>query len=100
MILVHRYTLTMQCLIALSPRAEPLPFPTVAPHHGCMTRQSWTTDDLRRELAKYHEALLVAGNHRPSTITTYIQHPERFIAFLEGTYDPRQPQGRNASGRP
>ncbi len=64
-----------------------------------MTPRSWTTDELRQELAKYHQALLAAGNHRPSTISTYIQHPERFIAYLEGRYDPRQPQGRNANGR-
>ncbi|MGC5021226.1 hypothetical protein [Micromonospora sp. DT47] len=64
-----------------------------------MTEQSWSTHELRHELARYHAALLAAGNHRPSTISTYIQHPERFIAFLEGSYDPAQPQGRNATGR-
>jgi hypothetical protein len=61
-----------------------------------MIERTWTTAQLRAELAKYHRELLAAGNHRPSTITTYVQHPERFIAYLEGTYDPRQPQGRNA----
>ncbi|MEV4516575.1 hypothetical protein AB0K00_47455 [Dactylosporangium sp. NPDC049525] len=61
-----------------------------------MTERTWTAAQLRAELAKYHRELLAAGNHRPSTITTYVQHPERFIAYLEGTYDPRQPQGRNA----
>jgi hypothetical protein len=60
-----------------------------------MTTKTWTTAQLRAELDRYHEALLAAGNHRPSTIATYIQHPERFIAYLEGNYDPRQPQGRN-----
>lgn len=61
-----------------------------------VTEKSWTAAQLRAKLARYHRELLAAGNHRPSTITTYIQHPERFIAFLEGNYDPRQPQGRNA----
>jgi isopenicillin N synthase-like dioxygenase len=61
-----------------------------------MTERMWTGTELRAELAKYHQELLAAGNHRPSTIATYVQHPERFIAYLEGSYDPRQPQGRNA----
>jgi hypothetical protein len=61
-----------------------------------MTKRAWTTAELRDELARYHKALLAAGNHRPSTVTTYVQHPERFIAYLEGEYDPRRPQGRNA----
>ncbi|MEU4779378.1 hypothetical protein [Micromonospora sp. NPDC023633] len=64
-----------------------------------MTQRSSTLDELRQELTRYQQALLAAGNHRPSTIGTYIQHPERFIAFLEGRYDPRQPQGRNANSR-
>lgn len=61
-----------------------------------MTDRAYTTTQLRAELERYHRELLAAGNHRPSTIATYIQHPERFIAYLEGTYDPRIPQGRNA----
>jgi hypothetical protein len=61
-----------------------------------MTERTWTTVQLRAELTKYHQELVAASNHRPSTIATYIQHPERFIAYLEGGYDPRQPQGRNA----
>lgn len=64
-----------------------------------MADRVWTTAQLRAELGKYHQELLAAGNHRPSTIATYIQHPERFIAYLEGSYDPRQPQGRNAPDR-
>jgi hypothetical protein len=61
-----------------------------------MTERAWTTSELRDELDRYHKELLAAGNHRPTTITTYVQHPERFIAYLEGRYDPRQPQGRNS----
>jgi hypothetical protein len=61
-----------------------------------MADKTWTAAQLRAELDRYHQDLIAAGNHRPSTITTYIQHPERFIAYLEGSYDPRQPQGRNA----
>jgi hypothetical protein len=53
-----------------------------------MTERAWTTAQLRIELAKYHQDLLDAGNHRPSTISTYVQHPERFIAYLEGSYNP------------
>jgi hypothetical protein len=61
-----------------------------------MTQRAWTTSELRDELDRYHKELLAAGNHRPATISTYVQHPERFIAYLEGHYDPRQVQGRNA----
>jgi len=42
-----------------------------------MAEKMWTTVELRAELAKYHQELIAAGNHRVSTITTYIQHPER-----------------------
>lgn len=59
----------------------------------------WTTTQLRGALARYHRELLAAGNHRPTTITTYVQHPERIIVYLEGTYNPRQPPGRNAGQR-
>ncbi len=31
---------------------------------------------------------------------TYIQHPVRFIAYLEGAYDPRQAQGRTLADHP
>jgi len=61
-----------------------------------MADRAWTAAQLRAELGKYHQELIAAGNHRPSTIATYIQDPERFIACVEGSYDPRQPQGRNA----
>jgi hypothetical protein len=67
----------------------------VRQHRG-MAKKAWTAAELRDELARYHEALLAAGNPRPSTVATYVQHPERFIAYLEGSYDPRRPQGRNA----
>jgi hypothetical protein len=70
--------------------------PDTARHDVGMTEPTCTAAQLRAELAKYHQELLAAGNHRPSTIATYIQHPERFIAYLESAYDPRRPQGRNA----
>ncbi|MFC7246957.1 hypothetical protein ACFQO7_31150 [Catellatospora aurea] len=60
-----------------------------------MTERSYTTAELRDELHRYHRELVAAGNHTPSTIGTYVQHPERFIAFLEGTYNPRVARGRN-----
>jgi hypothetical protein len=63
-----------------------------------MTERTYTTAQLRAELDRYHRELLAAGNKTPSTIGTYVQHPERFIAFLEGAYDPRAGKGRNALG--
>jgi hypothetical protein len=61
-----------------------------------MTERTYTTAQLRKELQRYHRELVAAGNHSPSTIGTYVQHPERFIAFLEGVYNPRVARGRNA----
>lgn len=61
-----------------------------------MAQKAWTATQLREELTRYHRALVTAGDHRPSTITTYVQHPERFIAYLEGEHYPSQRQSRNA----
>lgn len=54
-----------------------------------MTEKTYTIEQLREELDRYHRELVAAGNKRPSTISTYIQHPDRFISFLEGRYNPR-----------
>jgi hypothetical protein len=50
----------------------------------------WSTRELRNELNRYEEELRAAGKTR-NTINTYLQHPERFINWLEGRYRPTQP---------
>ena len=62
----------------------------------------WSAGELRSELKRYEEMLRAAGKTR-NTINTYIQHPERFINWLEGRYRPAQADrdwhaGRAASG--
>lgn len=55
----------------------------------CMTSHpSWTETDLRDRLNDYEQELRAAGKAR-NTINTYVQHPERFINWLVGTYVPR-----------
>ena len=49
----------------------------------------WSARELRSELSRYEEQLRAAGKTR-NTINTYIQHPERFINWLEGRYRPVQ----------
>jgi hypothetical protein len=49
--------------------------------------QVWTEADLREALDRYEEELRRAGKAR-NTITTYVQHPERFINWLVGIYRP------------
>src|SRR5579875_2188660 len=43
----------------------------------------WSARELRSELNRYEEELRAAGRAR-NTINTYVQHPERFINWLEG----------------
>lgn len=50
----------------------------------------WSAQELRNELNRYEEELRAAGKTR-NTINTYLQHPERFINWLEGRYRPTQP---------
>jgi hypothetical protein len=52
------------------------------------SKQSWTEQDLRAALDAYEAELRAAGKAR-NTITTYVQHPERFINWLVGSYKPR-----------
>ena len=52
----------------------------------------WSTTELRAELNRYEEELRAAGKRR-NTINTYVQHPERFINWLEGRYRPFQGTG-------
>ena len=47
----------------------------------------WSARELRSELDRYEEELRAAGKTR-NTINTYVQHPERFINWLEGRYRP------------
>lgn len=54
----------------------------------CMTQSSWTEQQLRDELNRYEEELRMAGKAR-NTVTTYVQHPERFINWLVGRYQAR-----------
>jgi hypothetical protein len=49
----------------------------------------WSARELRSELNRYEEELRAAGKTR-NTINTYVQHPERFINWLEGRYRPTQ----------
>lgn len=49
----------------------------------------WSARELRGELNRYEEQLRSAGKTR-NTINTYVQHPERFINWLEGRYRPTQ----------
>jgi len=48
---------------------------------------TWTEQELREALDRYEIELRVAGKAR-NTITTYVQHPERFINWLVGGYRP------------
>lgn len=49
----------------------------------------WSARELRAELNRYEAELRAAGKTR-NTISTYVQHPERFINWLEGRYRPTQ----------
>jgi hypothetical protein len=55
----------------------------------------WTEQELRDALSKYETELRKAGKTR-NTIATYVQHPERFINWLVGSYRPTTTTG--ASG--
>lgn len=49
---------------------------------------SWTEQQLRDALNDYEAELRAAGKAR-NTVSTYVQHPERFINWLVGSYRPR-----------
>ena len=49
----------------------------------------WSAQELRDALTRYEEELRAAGKAR-NTVNTYVQHPERFINWLEGRYVPVQ----------
>jgi hypothetical protein len=48
-----------------------------------MGERKWSTRELRAELDRY-EAELRAANLARNTVMTYVQHPERFIKWLDG----------------
>jgi hypothetical protein len=63
----------------------------------------WSAQELRDELNRYEKALQEAGRLTRSTINTYVQHPERFINWLDGRYQPVQSErnwvpGTNTQG--
>lgn len=60
-----------------------------------MSQRVWSEAELREALDQYEAELRRAGKAR-NTIATYVQHPERFINWLIGSYKPAP--GRN--GRP
>jgi len=53
------------------------------------SERRWSARELKGELNRYEEELRAAGKTR-NTINTYVQHPERFINWLEGRYRPTQ----------
>lgn len=65
----------------------------------CMTLpRSWTEEDLRTELDRYESELRAAGKAR-NTVTTYVQHPERFINWLVGKYAAQPVTAPSPNGR-
>ena len=65
----------------------------------CMSDTAWTEAELREALDRYEQELRDAGKAR-NTITTYVQHPERFINWLVGSYRPApRTGGRNGASR-
>jgi hypothetical protein len=50
----------------------------------------WTTDELRRELARFERELRDAGL-TDSSVRTYVGRSEIFIRWLDGNYHPRGP---------
>ena len=52
--------------------------------------ESWTIDELRRELVRFEVELRGAGL-KDSSVTTYVDRSGRFISWLAGNYTPRGP---------
>jgi hypothetical protein len=55
---------------------------------------SWTTSQLHEALDVYEQQLRDSGLRR-NTINTYVQHPERFIRWLDNDYTPIGPRSNN-----
>jgi hypothetical protein len=58
----------------------------------------WSARDLMSELNRYEQELRDAGKTR-NTINTYVQHPERFIKWLERNH-PTQADAKPGRGTP
>jgi hypothetical protein len=52
---------------------------------GSTNEPRWSARELMSELNRYEQELRDAGKTR-NTISTYVQHPERFIKWLERNY--------------
>jgi len=65
------------------------------------TERTWTISELNESLDIYEQELRDKGLRR-SSINTYVQHPERFIRWLDNAYSPQGPQigQREAGSRP
>jgi hypothetical protein len=59
--------------------------------------RSWTAKELNEALDVYESELRDSGLRR-NTINTYVQHPERFIRWLEGRYSPEGPRVEGRRG--
>ena len=55
------------------------------------TERAWTISELNDSLDTYEQELRSKGLRR-SSINTYVQHPERFIRWLDNAYSPQGPQ--------
>ena len=56
--------------------------------------QTWTTSELSEALDVYEQELRDKELSR-NTINTYVQHPERFIRWLDNAYSPQGPRTAN-----
>lgn len=54
-------------------------------------RDSWTTDELEKELRRY-ESELRAANLAESSVRTYVDRSAMFVRWLAGDYHPRGPR--------
>jgi hypothetical protein len=52
--------------------------------------ESWTIEELRRELVRF-EAELRRAQLKESSIATYVDRSGRFVSWLAGGYTPRGP---------
>ena len=58
------------------------------------TERTWTISELNDSLDIYEQELRDKGLRR-SSINTYVQHPERFIRWLDNNYSPQGPRTAN-----
>ncbi len=53
-------------------------------------QESWTVQDLYRELRRFEQELR-AADLRQNTVNTYVNRSETFVRWLAGEYKPRGP---------